>query len=188
MDGGDLYVAFYGGPGEYSTDTAVWGSRLSAGTSQWTPPIVIADTPFRSDGNAVVWQAPDGLVWLFYVVRYGETWSKSRIHAKISRDGARTWSDSMLLAAELGMMVRGRPIVLNDGDWLLPIYQETGEDTEVVGADSTSLFLRYAIKQRTWTETGRIRSKEGQYPAGRCRRQRRSSGGLLPSGRRIRSR
>ena len=161
LDGGDLYVAFYGGPGEYSADTAVWGSRLSAGTSQWTPPVVIADTPYRSDGNAVVWQAPDGAVWLFYVVRYGETWSKSRIHAKISRDGARTWSDSMLLASELGMMVRGRPIVLQDGDWLLPIYQETGEDTEVVGADSTSLFLRCAIQRRTWTETGRIRSKKG---------------------------
>ena len=26
-----------------------------------------------------VWQAPDGVVWLYYVVRYGDTWSSSRI-------------------------------------------------------------------------------------------------------------
>ena len=32
-----------------------------------------ARDPFRSVGNGVVWRAPDGLVWLFYVVRYGDT-------------------------------------------------------------------------------------------------------------------
>jgi len=158
---GDLYVAFYGGNGEYNPDTAVWGSRLTAGSNRWSAPVVIADTPFHSDGNATVWQAPGGPVWLFYVVRYGETWSKSRIHAKVSRDGAHTWSDAMVLAGDLGMMVRGRPHALPDGDWLLPIYQETGEDTEVVGADSTSLFLRYAAKSNTWSESGRIRSRKG---------------------------
>ena len=33
LDNGDLYLAFYGGSGEYSTDTAVSGSRLVAGYS-----------------------------------------------------------------------------------------------------------------------------------------------------------
>ena len=37
-------------------------------------PVPLARDPFRSVGNGVIWQAPDGLVWLFYVVRYGETW------------------------------------------------------------------------------------------------------------------
>src|SRR5687767_14236007 len=94
---GTLYLAYYGGSGEYATDTAVYASRLNAGSGQWTPPVVIADTPFVSEGNPVVWQAPDGIVWLFYVVRYGETWSTSRIQAKISRDGARSWSDPIIL-------------------------------------------------------------------------------------------
>ena len=78
--------------------------------------------------------------WLFYVVRYGETWSTSRIQAKISRDNAATWSDAFMLHEGAGMMVRNRPIVLHDGDYLLPIYHETGNDPEVVGAESTSLF------------------------------------------------
>ena len=86
---GDLYLAFYGGSGEYATDTAVYGARQKAGAAAWTTPSVVADTPFVSEGNPVVWQAPDGLVWLFYVVRYGATWSTSRIQAKISRDGRR---------------------------------------------------------------------------------------------------
>ena len=66
--------------------------------------------PLRSVGNGVIWQAPNGLVWLFYVVRFGETWSNSRIQLKFSKDDARTWSDASLLAPEEGMMVRNRPL------------------------------------------------------------------------------
>src|SRR5262249_58646636 len=60
-----------------------------------------------------------------------------------------------------GMMVRGRPVPLPNGASLLPIYHETGHDTESVGPDSTSLFLRYDTRERQWSESGRIRSKNG---------------------------
>jgi predicted neuraminidase len=59
------------------------------------------------------------------------------------------------------MMVRGRPIVLASGEYILPVYRETGHDTEVVGADSTSCFLRWDPKQRQWVELGAIRSRKG---------------------------
>ena len=108
---------------------------------QWTRPKIIADTPDRSEGNAAIWQAPDGLVWLFYITNYGPTWSTSRIKYKLSKDRAQTWTDSDMLAFELGSMVRGRPIVLNDGDYLLPVYHETGEDRERTAADTCSFFL-----------------------------------------------
>lgn len=119
---GDLYLVYYGGEGEYATDTAVFGSRLTKGTTSWSAPAAIARDPFRSLGNAVVWQSPDGLVWLFYVVRFGETWSTSRIQAKVSRDDAKTWSDAFMISLDEGMMVRNRPIVLSNGDYLLPVY------------------------------------------------------------------
>ncbi len=163
---GDLYLVYYGGAGEYEGDTAVFGSRKRQGETTWPAPKVIADTPFTGDGNAVIWQAPDGLVWLFYVVRFGETWSSSRIKAKVSQDGAETWSDSMLLTLEAGTMVRNRPIVLDNGDYLLPIYYETGADTEKTGADSMSGFLRGDPKTHRWTEAGRIRSQKGNLQPG----------------------
>jgi predicted neuraminidase len=161
LKNGDLYLVYYGGQGEYAVDTAVFGARLKKGSSTWTSPKPIAHDPFRSVGNGVVWEAPDGLVWLCYVVRYGETWSTSRIQFKVSRDGAETWSDASVLSMDEGDMVRGRPIVLHDGDYLLPIYHETGHDTEIVGPDSTSLFLRFNPSKRTWTKTGAIRSPRG---------------------------
>jgi predicted neuraminidase len=161
LNNGDLYLVYYGGEGEYATDTAVFGSRLKQGTSQWTPPKPVAHDPFRSVGNGVVWAAPDGVVWLFYVVRYGETWSTSRVQFKVSRDHAQTWSDASVLSPDEGDMVRNRPIVLQDGDYLLPLYHETGHDTELVGPDSTSLFVRFNPTKRTWTKTAAIHSPRG---------------------------
>lgn len=165
LDNGDLYLTYYCGSGEYGTDTAVYGARLKAGTKKWSTPEIIADTPDRSEGNPVVWQGPDGTVWLFYVNRYGDTWSNSRIKGKVSKDGAKTWSDSFMLTFEEGTMVRGQPIVLNDGDYLLPVYHETGHDTELVGSDTTSFFLRYNPKDKTWKESSRIRSSKGNLQA-----------------------
>ena len=161
LDNGDLYLVYYGGKGEYATDTGVFGARLKQGARKWTQPMAIARDPFRSVGNAVIWQAPDKVVWLFYVVRWGETWSTSRIQAKVSHDDAVTWSDSFVVSETEGDMVRGRPIVLETGDYLLPIYHETGHDPERVGADSESEFLRFDKKTRMWRKTGGIRSAKG---------------------------
>lgn len=166
LSNGDLYLVYYGGQGEYATDTAVFGSRLKKGSTTWTPPVAIARDPFRSLGNGVIWQAPDGLVWLFYVVRYGDTWSTSRIQAKVSRDQAETWSDAFMVSETPGMMVRNQPIVLHDGAYLLPVYHETGHDTESVGPDSTSRFLRFDPKTAQWRELGRITSKTGNIQPG----------------------
>jgi predicted neuraminidase len=161
LDNGDFLLAYHGGTGEYEADTAVWATRLEAGAKRWSAPYVIADTPFHGDGNPVIWQGPAGRVWLFYVVRYGKTWADSRIQCKVSGDGARTWSDSFMLAFEPGMMVRSHPIVLADGDYLLPIYHEQGNDPEQVSADCTSLFLRYHPETGAWTPTPPIRSRLG---------------------------
>ncbi len=158
---GDLYLVYYGGQGEYAVDTGVFGARLKKGTHHWTQPQRLAHDPFRSLGNAVIWQAPDSVVWLFYVVRWGDTWSTSRVQAKISRDGAQTWSDSFVLSDVEGTMVRGRPIVLDNGEYLLPVYHETGFNTEIVGADSTSRFLRFDPKKSVWKPSGVIASVKG---------------------------
>ncbi|MSU58903.1 MAG: hypothetical protein EXS35_12180 [Pedosphaera sp.] len=161
LSNGDLYVVYYGGEGEYATATGVFGSRLKLGSRKWSAPKKIAHDPFRSLGNGVVWQAPDGLVWLFYVVRYGETWSTSRVQAKVSRDHAETWSDAFPLVSEEGMMVCNKPTVLRNGDYLLPLYFEGGHNPEFTGADSSGLFLRYDAKKKEWKQTGRIRSATG---------------------------
>ena len=157
---GDLYLVYYGGAGEYAIDTGVFGSRKTK-KGKWTTPELIANEPGRSVGNGVIWQDPGGVIWLFYVVRYGKTWSTSRIHAKTSKDNAQTWSESFVISDVEGMMVRNKPIVLSTGEYILPVYHEAGTDTESVGAESTSRFLRKEPDSPRWTEIGVIRSKKG---------------------------
>jgi predicted neuraminidase len=161
LDNGDLLLAYYGGSGEYSADSQDFSARLVKGTTKWTTPTPIRPRPKEPEGNPVVWQAPDGVVWLFTVVRPGETWSTSRIVARTSTDGAKTWSEPTYLTKEAGTMVRGKPILLSDGDYLLPVYCETGHDTERVGADTKSFFLRFNPKSKTWSESSRITSRLG---------------------------
>jgi predicted neuraminidase len=161
LENGDLFLAWYGGDGEYEPGTAVWGSRCAKADSKWSAPVMLARDPFYSVGNPVIWQAPDGLVWLWYVIRPGQTWSSSRIAVKVSKDGARTWSDSSVVSFEEGTMVRGRPIVLKNGDYLLPVWKETGFDQELVGTDTVSFFLRYNPAAKKWTATGRYGGRIG---------------------------
>jgi predicted neuraminidase len=161
LDNGDLVLVYYGGEGEYAGGTAIFMSRKPAGASKWTAPVQIARDPFYALGNGVIWQAPDKTVWLFYVVRFGDYWSTSRIAARISLDRGATWSDPSLLRLDEGWMVRGKPIVLASGNYILPIYHETGTDREIVPAVTTSLFLIYDPSTKKWTPSGRIRSRLG---------------------------
>jgi hypothetical protein len=80
---------------------------------------------------------------------------------KVSRDLAKSWSDAFPLVSDEGMMVCNRPIVLHNGDYLLPLYHETGNDTEMTAPDSCVLFLRYDVRKKQWKQTGRIRSVTG---------------------------
>lgn len=161
LDNGDLLLVYYGGEGEYAQSTAVFLSRLPAGGSRWSEPRAVARDPFRSTGNGVCWQDPTGRVWLFYVIRFGETWSTSRIAAKVSGDRGRTWSDPGLLSLEEGWMVRGKPIVLSTGRWLLPVYQEVAGSRERVEPETSSFFLIHDPGRSGWRPSGRIRSKNG---------------------------
>lgn len=43
LQNGDLYIAYYGGEGEYEGDTKVYGMRLVKGKKEWTKPVVIAE-------------------------------------------------------------------------------------------------------------------------------------------------
>src|SRR5438094_9387429 len=66
LQNGDLYLVFFSGQGEYNDNSAaVFGARLRRDRPRWSSPEAIARDPFHSLGNPEIWQAPEGLVWLF---------------------------------------------------------------------------------------------------------------------------
>lgn len=161
LPNGDLVIAYFGGSGEYEADTRVHLTYKRKGTDKWTAPVVISDNPEVPEGNPVIWQAPGGDLWLFNVARFGPTWCDSKVQARTSTDGGKTWGKPYLVSDEIGILCRSKPIVLADGDYLLPVYKETGNDPEFTAPDTSSFFYRYNPKTKKWTETNRIRSKLG---------------------------
>jgi predicted neuraminidase len=74
LPNGDLLAAWYAGSREAASDVAIYGARLSQGSVVWSEPFMLANTPGHPEGNPVLFTAPDGGVWLFYVTLTGD-WS-----------------------------------------------------------------------------------------------------------------
>ena len=53
LHNGDLYLAYYGGSGEYGADSGVYAARLRKGETKWSRPERIAPPPKWPEGNAV---------------------------------------------------------------------------------------------------------------------------------------
>jgi predicted neuraminidase len=111
---------------------AVFSSLLPRGRGTWSSPERIADTPDHSEGNPVLWASPDGSLWLFYVTMYGHSWNDCRIKYKISEDHGRSWGPEIILRDELGWMTRNPPLMLNEKEVLLPVYNEVNWHSMVI--------------------------------------------------------
>jgi predicted neuraminidase len=124
LDTGELMAAWYSGAAEKATDVAIFASFMPADRSAWTAPVVLHDTPDLSDGNPVLFQAPDHRLWLYYVTIEGASWNDCPIRSKFSMDHGRTWSEPRFVREKKQWMTRNKPIVLSDGRILLPLYDE----------------------------------------------------------------
>ena len=92
---GDLLTAFFGGTREGHPDVCIYVSRKDKGSESWTAPKLAADG-IQEDGsrkacyNPVLFQQPDGPLWLFYKV--GNRVSDWKGYVKFSNDGGHSWS------------------------------------------------------------------------------------------------
>ena len=127
MPNGDLLVTWFGGSKEGLPDVALWQSRRKAGENTWSAPSVLMDEPELAEGNSVLFTDPDGKVWLFYMLKYGEGWAewdKSHMMLMTSDDSGETWTEPRQITTEFGFMVRSNALALPDGKILLPVYHE----------------------------------------------------------------
>src|SRR3954451_1646056 len=64
LKNGDLLCAWFSGTWEGNSDVAIVLSRLPAGSSEWTRPQVVDHHEGQSYQNPVLFEAPDGVLWL----------------------------------------------------------------------------------------------------------------------------
>jgi len=163
LPSGDLLASWYGGSGEARPDSVVVVSRKPKGGAAWTPAQIVAETPGKPEGNAFLFVMPDRVLWLVYGTMHGKLdgppgpgvrWVTCDLRCKTSTDEGRTWSDSRLLRKELGMVVRTKPIVLDNGDVIFGVEND----------DDSSWFWITSDCGRTWRVTGPVAGVANEQP------------------------
>jgi predicted neuraminidase len=123
---GELLCVWYEGAYEGAPNTAIRASRRALSSSSWEP----ARDLFRYTGvplgNPVLFSFDEGMLYLLFSVLFGESWKESVLFVSRSEDGGNTWSNPGLLYPRKGLMAKTRPLRLESGRILIPLYDEAG--------------------------------------------------------------
>jgi predicted neuraminidase len=153
---GKLVAAWFGGTKERNPDVGIWVAAFENG--KWQKAVEVANGvqakgPRMPTWNPVLFQAPNGPLFLFYKV--GPSPSQWWGEVKTSNDEGKTWSAARRLPDGILGPVKNKPIVLADGSWLSGSSTEGNRDGWLVH------FERSRDGGQTWERIGPV----GKGPA-----------------------
>lgn len=122
LPSGDLLCVWFTGSGEGNPDTHIVMSRVPAGGTRWTNPVVLSEDPTRSEQNPVLFQVPSGGLWLLHTANQPHDSSTAEVLLRVSSNEGQSFSPTRVLFSEPGTFIRHPPVLL-PGRWLLPIYR-----------------------------------------------------------------
>ena len=137
----ELLAVWYAGSRELGDDTAIYISRYNPQTGLWQESQVIANSP-TADGNPVLFWPNCRQIALFWVSARNDTWWQNRWYCRFSDDLGHTWSAPQLIRQSPGKMIRNKPIVTRDGNFLVPAYEQ---------AAFRSCFFVMSAQSRQWS-------------------------------------
>lgn len=156
LPNGDLACVWFGGTQEGVSDISVHLSRLPKGADRWLDPIQLSFDSSRSEQNPILFNAPNGDVWLLYTGQIAGNQDSSIVRRRVSRDGGETWEEPTALLgddAPKGVFVRQVPVVLPSGRILLPTFNCIALPGEKwVGNQDTASVWYSDDAGDTWTE------------------------------------
>lgn len=150
---GDLGCVWFGGSQEGVADISVYFSRLARGSSCWTTPVKLSDDPTRSEQNPILFPAPDGRLWLLYTAQKSGNQDTAIVRYRVSQDNGVSWGPIATLFDKAGTFVRQPVVVLDNGEWLVPVfYCRTQPGEKWVGNNDVSAVLISADAGASWHE------------------------------------
>ena len=112
LPNGDLLAAWFQGSGErWADDVAIIGARRKAGSTQWSKPFLMADTPGFPDINPAMFLDSQERLWLVWYAVIANQWETSLLKYRISEDyadqaQAPTWAWQEVLHVKPGDPVK----------------------------------------------------------------------------------
>ncbi|MGJ0948000.1 sialidase family protein [Klebsiella grimontii] len=150
---GSLMCVWFGGTQEGVADISVWGSRLLPGSSQWSEAVKLSNDASRSEQNPVLFLAPDNVLWLLWTAQISGNQDTAIVRYRQSTDLGQSWGDIATLLDKPGTFIRQPVTVLDNGNWLLPVfYCRTQPGEKWVGNDDISAVKISADKGKTWRD------------------------------------
>lgn len=150
---GTLMCVWFGGTQEGIADISVWSSRLSAGSDRWSEAVKLSDDPTRSEQNPVLFLAPDNVLWLLWTAQISGNQDTAIVRYRQSTDLGKTWGEIGTLLDKPGTFIRQPIIVVNNGNWLLPVFLcRTKEGEKWVGNDDISAVKISSDRGKTWRD------------------------------------
>ena len=153
LQDGDIGCVWFGGTQEGIADISIYFSRLTQGAHSWTTPVKLSDDPTRSEQNPILFPAPDGKLWLLYTAQKSGNQDTAIVRYRISDDNGITWGPIGTLFEKAGTFVRQPVVVLDNGDWLVPVfYCRTEPGDKWVGNNDISAVMISSDRGKTWCE------------------------------------
>ncbi len=152
LGNGDLLCIWFGGTQEGVPDISPLLSRLPAGGDRWSEPVRLSDDMTRSEQNPILAYGPDGKLWLLFTSQMSGNQDTAIVKCRVSEDEGLTWGPVHTLIDRPGTFVRQPPILLANGDWLLPAFLcRTTPGEKWVGNDDISQVLISSDGGATWS-------------------------------------
>lgn len=147
---GSLGCVWFGGTQEGVADISIWFSRQT--TQGWSAPARLSDDAERSEQNPILFNAPDGSLWLLHTAQRSGHQDTAIVRWRRSTDGGTTWSEPAPLFTDAGIFVR-QPVVVTPSHWLLPIFHcRTTPGVRWSGDHDDSAVMVSTDQGRTWSE------------------------------------
>ncbi len=154
---GDILALWYGGSYESAEDQALYMARLEQDSVAWNPPERVLVNHGQPPGNAVIFQGPDGRMYIIWgrmegswPKRRGSGWSDCRLLVRTCEDNGHSWGEDTEIAGSFGWLPRNTPVTLADGTFALPI------SGTVEGEGSGSFLLVLNEETGEWSRRGFI--------------------------------
>ncbi|RMT90334.1 BNR/Asp-box repeat-containing protein [Pseudomonas amygdali pv. sesami] len=170
---GTLLCTWFAGTQEGMADIFVLLSRRDPATGVWSEPQKMSEDASRSEQNPILFQAPGGPLWLIWTAQISGNQETAIIRRRLSLDNGQSWGPIDTLFDEPGTFVRQPPVVLDNGDWLLPVwYCITGPGEKWVGNHDVSAVMISTDQGHSWSRhdvpdsTGSVHMNVHQLPDG----------------------
>ncbi|KAI7713521.1 hypothetical protein KC322_g3468, partial [Hortaea werneckii] len=142
----------------------------------WTDAEKVTFDNSRSEQNPVLFESPDGDIWLLYTSQNAGDQDSAVVKRQVSSDGGRSWSQAELLFSEPGTFIRQPVIPLEDGTLVIPTFKcRTEPGMRWIGNDDISSIRISQDQGQSWRE----QEVPNSFGAVHMEIQRLKSGGYL---------